>query len=131
MRPDIIGMSCLSIREPWATLIVLGLKPVENRTWWSNHRGPLLIHASRTFEKDDWVWIQNAFPIDAVKVMESLKTAKFGSGEIIGSVNMIECVRIHPSPYFFGPFGFVFENAIRFDQFIPYRGQYGIFEVKA
>jgi hypothetical protein len=38
----------LSIHQPWASLIVAGTKRVENRSWWTPHRGPLLIHASRT-----------------------------------------------------------------------------------
>jgi len=35
----------LSIRQPWAWLIVQGHKPIENRTWPTTYRGPLLIHA--------------------------------------------------------------------------------------
>lgn len=39
-------MKVLSIRQPWATLICLGVKPIENRTWQTKHRGALAIHAS-------------------------------------------------------------------------------------
>ena len=44
-------MKCLSIRQPWAWLICTGKKPVENRTWSTQHRGTLFIHASSRF---DW-----------------------------------------------------------------------------
>jgi hypothetical protein len=37
----------LSVRQPWATELVLGLKPIEFRSWNTQHRGPLWIHASR------------------------------------------------------------------------------------
>lgn len=37
---------CLSVRNPWASLIVLGLKGIENRTWTTNYRGRIAIHAS-------------------------------------------------------------------------------------
>jgi conserved domain protein len=39
-------MKTLSIQQPWASLIVAGLKDVENRTWKTNYRGRVLIHAS-------------------------------------------------------------------------------------
>ena len=41
-------MLCLTILEPWASGIVFGTKRVENRTWRTRHRGPLLIHAGRS-----------------------------------------------------------------------------------
>jgi hypothetical protein len=41
-------MKCLSIRQPWAGLIALGIKDVENRTWWRRYTGPVLIHAAKT-----------------------------------------------------------------------------------
>lgn len=44
-------MKMLSIRDPWATLIARGVKDVENRSWRTNHRGPVLIHASRGYDQ--------------------------------------------------------------------------------
>jgi hypothetical protein len=40
-------MKVISIRQPWASLIVIGAKDVENRTWPTRYRGPVLIHASQ------------------------------------------------------------------------------------
>src|SRR5687767_9624159 len=45
---DVPRLMCLSVRQPWAELIVAGRKRVENRTWKTNHRGLLGIHASAT-----------------------------------------------------------------------------------
>jgi hypothetical protein len=39
-------VKALSVKRPWADWIISGRKPVENRTWRTWHRGPLLIHAS-------------------------------------------------------------------------------------
>lgn len=41
---------CLSLFEPWASLIALGLKRIETRGWATAYRGPLAIHASRSRE---------------------------------------------------------------------------------
>lgn len=35
----------LTLRQPWATLVALGVKTIETRSWRTNHRGPLAIHA--------------------------------------------------------------------------------------
>ena len=45
-------MKTLSIRNPWAYLIAYGVKDVENRSWKTDYRGELLIHASG--KSDDW-----------------------------------------------------------------------------
>lgn len=41
-------MKVLSIKQPWAWLICMGIKDVENRTWARKFRGRILIHASAT-----------------------------------------------------------------------------------
>lgn len=38
-------MKTLSVRQPWASLLVSGLKDIENRTWAPNFKGRILIHA--------------------------------------------------------------------------------------
>lgn len=44
-------MKALSIRQPWAWLIVAGYKDIENRSWPTNFRGRVYIHASRKFDE--------------------------------------------------------------------------------
>jgi hypothetical protein len=41
-------VKALTVRQPWASLIVRGQKVIENRGWATDHRGPLLIHAGRS-----------------------------------------------------------------------------------
>jgi hypothetical protein len=45
-------MKTLSIRQPWADLILQGRKTMELRTWTVSYRGPLAIHASKTVERE-------------------------------------------------------------------------------
>ena len=44
-------MKVLSIREPYATLIKDGIKTIETRSWKTNYRGKILIHACKTKQK--------------------------------------------------------------------------------
>lgn len=43
-------MKALTIKEPWATLIIEGYKEYEFRSWKTNYRGKILIHAGLTNE---------------------------------------------------------------------------------
>ncbi len=40
-------LKCLSLYQPWATLVALGAKSIETRSWSTEYRGPLAIHAAR------------------------------------------------------------------------------------
>jgi hypothetical protein len=41
----------LSVRQPWAWAIVSGYKDVENRSWPTNYRGTLFIHAGQRLDR--------------------------------------------------------------------------------
>jgi len=117
-------MKTLSIKQPWAWLILNGFKPVENRTWKTDYRGKLLIHASKTI--DNW-GIQWATGINNYDICIDLPET-FETGGIVGVVDLIDCVKEHGSPWFFGPYGFVLENPKTLP-FTPCRGQLGLFNI--
>jgi hypothetical protein len=119
-------LPCISILQPYAWLIVNGIKPVENRTWPTKFRGRILIHAGVRYPKGDYA-------DDA----ENL-TRRYGIayparedmvGGIVGEAAITDCVTSHPSEYFFGPYGFVMAEPKAYPKPIPYRGQLGIFGV--
>lgn len=43
-------MRILTLRQPWATLVAIGEKTVENRRWSTSYRGPLAIHAGEAWD---------------------------------------------------------------------------------
>lgn len=43
-------MKALTVRQPWASLLALGIKDTENRAAGTEHRGPLAIHVSQAFD---------------------------------------------------------------------------------
>ena len=45
-------MRAVSVMQPWASLIALGAKRYETRSWRTRHQGPLAIHASLTFPRE-------------------------------------------------------------------------------
>ncbi len=42
-------MKALTLTQPWATLVAIGAKRVETRSWYTGYRGPLAIHAAKSF----------------------------------------------------------------------------------
>lgn len=135
------AMKALSIKQPWAYLIAAGIKDVENRSWSTNYRGRIYIHASKS--KTDMCKEVIAYILRRLSGKWGgefmLEYPRLYFGGIIGEVDIVACVspreyetytRIKPSSWFEGPYGFVLANAVMYDEPIPYRGQQGLFEVR-
>ena len=45
------GLRAITIWQPWASLLVAGIKLHETRSWPTTHRGPLLIHAAKRWSR--------------------------------------------------------------------------------
>lgn len=75
-------MKVLSLKEPWATLIKEGIKKVETRSWKTNYRGKLYIHAS-----------SSSIPKNLDKEFASLiKDFSFNYGNIICECELVDCI---------------------------------------
>ena len=105
-------MKIISLRQPWAHLVVTGAKDIENRSWATAYRGPVLIHASLKVDKDECA-------------NQGLDPADLETGAVIGIVELIDCIRRHTSRWFFGPFGLVLRNARQIKP-IPWKGALGL-----
>jgi ASCH domain-containing protein len=80
----------LSIKQPWASLIIHGFKDVENRSWSTTYRGPLLIHAGLREDQEGWHTLFNRH----LRLPEDPPL-----GGIIGCVTLHDCVRNYPSSW--------------------------------
>ncbi|MGE0493239.1 MAG: ASCH domain-containing protein [Vulcanimicrobiota bacterium] len=43
-------MKAITLYQPWATLVALGVKTIETRSWYTGYRGPIAIHAGKSNE---------------------------------------------------------------------------------
>lgn len=120
-------MIAISIRQPWANLILKGGKDIENRNWSTRVRGRVLVHAAKGCtgaELDDAL----SFAEKACGVRYSVDLKTIERGGIVGSVEIVDCVTQSDSPWFVGNFGFVLRNPIKLP-FIPLKGHLGFFKV--
>jgi hypothetical protein len=115
-------MKALSLMQPWAWLMVNGHKDIENRNWQTHFRGPVLVHASKTFDYKSVPFIRDILEelVEAGDEMVSLPE-KFEMGGIVGIFTITDCVTESDNPWFFGKYGFVVKDA-RPLPFIPLRG---------
>ena len=88
-------MKALTVQQPWATLLVAGIKDVENRTWQTRHRGRLAIHAAaRRFDASA------PLPLAPIPVFGALPVGDpFPRGVVLGTVELVDVVQGSPSEW--------------------------------
>ena len=118
-------MKAITIKEPWASLIVQGIKKYEFRSWKTNYRGKVLIHAGLSKENIDRFKNYNL---------------DISSGEIIGEAVISDCIlvderfddelrKIDPVVYgnnHVGLYAFKLENIKKYDKKIKVKGKLGL-----
>lgn len=117
-------MKTISIRQPWASLIVAGVKAIENRSRPTRYRGRVLIHAGQTIDRDGMAVVNEAMS----EVGSIPSVGDWPTGAIIGCATIVDCVTESEDEFFEGPFGYVLAGAVEFDRAIPARGQLGLYE---
>lgn len=127
-------MKALTICQPYPRLILIGEKHVENRTWHTPYRGPLLIHAGKSRE-----WLDE---MDERQAIDAGDPLVFGA--ILGRATLAACVRVEEidagqldgrfpqlisRAHCSGPWCWVLTEVQRFAAPIPWRGAQGLFEI--
>lgn len=132
-------MKAISIRSPWWAWILYGGKNIENRDWYHRYRGPVLIHASK-FWRDEEIKLDNGSArmmakdagrqgLGGTGGMFTFSDMQQRLGCIVGVADIVDCVSLHPSPWFVGKFGFVLENVRPIKQPFAVKGALGFFPV--
>lgn len=126
-------MKVISIRAPWASLIVAGFKDIENRKWTTGFRGPVAIHSGKTLDLEAWAVaaeVATAASDGSLAFLADLyKRRTRILGGVVGFVDLVDCVHDHDSPWFGGPWGFVLANPAQCE-FLPMAGQLSLFNIE-
>ena len=119
-------LRCLSIRQPWAWAIVSGVKDIENRTWTTEFRGRIVIHAG--VNKDD---VRRQMEIAGPK-MSPLDLAY---GAFIGVAELVQVeplnARLEANPWAWGPYCWQLANPRRFREPIVAKGKLNLYSLPA
>jgi hypothetical protein len=148
-------MKCLSLNQPWASLIALGVKKIETRSWKTNYRGKLAIHASAKFTNE----MKRLCTVEPFR--NALIEGGYGSGPeflpcgfVIATCDLVDCVVIPTFKKYYalgkpgkwlwglppdqpelsfgdytpGRYAWRLENVKIFSRIIPAKGKLGLWE---
>jgi hypothetical protein len=124
------ALPVLSVRQPWASYIVSGLKSVELRRWSTDYRGWLWIHTGKQLD------------LEALKIF-GLSASDFRTGGLLGIAKLASCTLIrnaaewharrneHRSPGQFseGVYAWLFRDTVALWEKIECRGELGLFRL--
>lgn len=135
-------MKALSLWQPWATLVAIGAKRVETRSWSTAHRGPLAI-VSTAITKKSILSVYMMYPT----IRRALRDAGYSpadslpDGVVLATVDLVDCVEMTadnmPSPdsdeftfgdYRIGRFMWKLDNFLLLAAPIPARGRQMLWE---
>ncbi|AIQ15677.1 2-oxoglutarate dehydrogenase E1 [Paenibacillus sp. FSL H7-0357] len=132
-------MRCLTIRQPWATLIALGEKSFETRSWRTAYRGEIAIHAGLKIDKA--VCLRE--PFQSVLARHGLTADNLPAGVIVATGSLINCYEVtagmaeegwpYGSEYIFGDyregrFAWELTGVTPLEDNIPAKGRLGFWE---
>ncbi|MEP6575545.1 MAG: ASCH domain-containing protein [Nitrososphaerota archaeon] len=123
-------MRCLSLKQPYAELVVSCKMTIEVRTWNTNFRGQFLVHAPKKINEE------------ACKRLK-IDQSKLVTGAIVGKANLYDVIPYGSKKSFINDknkhfagsnyekpkYGFLVNHAKKFDFPIPIRGKLGFFNV--
>lgn len=125
-------MKVLTIREPWASLIINGYKKYEFRSWKTNYRGKILIHTSQKIEKEMLSRFKD-YNLNCV------------SGSIIGEAELTDCILVdeefnqnlrkidnvvYGKSNHVEKYAWKLENIKKYDKTIPMKGKLGLWNIE-
>lgn len=121
-------MKALTIKEPWASLIIEEYKKYEFRSWKTNYRGKILIHSSMSVEKDmlsrfkDYdISINPGFIIGEATIVDCILVDEKFNNELRSIDSVVYGRSNHAETY-----ALKLENIVKYDKPIPCKGKLGL-----
>lgn len=129
-------MRCISLWQPWASAVALGLKRIETRHWSTNYTGRFAIHAAKRWTADER---------DTAAMFAELYDLRLATpplGAIVATARLVRCDRSEAilrrgitemeeafGNYGPGRYGWILDDIAMLSDPVPFRGSQGFFEV--
>jgi hypothetical protein len=132
-------VKALTLTQPWATLVAIGAKQIETRSWSTRYRGPLAIHAAKGFPRaaHDLCYTE--------PFITALELAKIGPGVlprglVVATCQLTNVVRVEPGrlyatererafgDYTIGRYAWLLDEVEPLPEPMPARGALGLWE---
>jgi hypothetical protein len=142
-------MKALTLTQPWATLVAIGAKRIETRSFRVSYRGPLAIHAAKGFPNG--ARAQCLFePFVSALRPHCATLGDIPRGVVLATCNLVDCLPMEaevclsgvfddypnldtPQERAFGNYSegrwaWILEDVQRLDQPVPAKGALGLWE---
>lgn len=96
LPPKPVRNKCITVKQPWASLIMKGVKQIENRSWSTKHRGRLWIHAGLQFDDS---WATTLDQDTAEQARRVLDWEFLPHGAVLGFVDLVDVVANAPGRF--------------------------------
>src|SRR5690242_834335 len=91
-------MKVITLQDPWASLVRLNEKKIETRSWRTNYRGPLLIHASKKSDAKNLnlAWEEPFYSALSMQlsIINGIPKFEYNPGCIIAKCKLVDCQQI-------------------------------------
>lgn len=145
-------MKALSLTQPWATLVAIGAKRIETRSWRTKYTGPLAIHAAKRFPKEARAFAMQPACYNAVRRAPACWSwyPSYPLGVVLATCRLVAClpvevldnggdvfsVSLEPlsqqerafGDYSPGRYGWILEDVQLLPELIPAKGALGLWE---
>ena len=144
-------MRGLTMTQPWATLVAIGENTIETRSWNTQFRGPIAIHAAKAFPSDARALCDTTPYRQALADAGYHSAAELPRGSVIARAELIDVMAFSRASlrevrerarrgefprheadfgdFSAGRFGFVLADVQQLPEPIPARGMLGLWEV--
>ncbi len=90
-RPD---LRALTVKDPWATLIAIGAKQIETRSYRTRYRGPISIHSSKAFRREDQEFCSQEPVCSALERAGIYSPTDMPRGAVIAVAEIVACDQV-------------------------------------
>lgn len=127
-------MRTISLWQPWATAVAIGIKKIETRHWSTNYRGPLAIHAAKRWDgqQREFAMIEHGLgrlpkrlPFGAVIAVCDLIDVQ-PTDELVLEIGAVEKMY---GNYSAGRFGWILADVRELSEPVPFKGHQSFFDV--
>ncbi|EHQ88261.1 ASCH domain-containing protein [Desulfosporosinus youngiae] len=136
-------MKAISLMQPWASLVAIGTKKIETRSWSTEYRGQLAIHSSKGFKK----YLRQLCceePFKTVLNKAGLSLDNLPLGRVVATCKLVDCIEMTPEfidrvksakgheydfgEYAVGRYAWILEDIKALDNPVPAKGKLSIWK---
>ncbi|HEY1292800.1 MAG TPA: ASCH domain-containing protein [Chloroflexota bacterium] len=136
------SIPALTLTQPWASLVAIGAKRIETRSWGTRYRGPIAIHAAKRMSFEDEMQCFFEPFNKTLRTRDILSARDLPLGAVLAIGRLVDCQKVgegaqrpaqNSLEFAFGDFSWgrwlwYLDDVEELDEPLPARGALGLWE---